>query len=180
MSAIHDARPRTHCVPLPAHATSSQLCHFIDYISSIPDMSRSPSASFLLFFNAALKDYQNQTGMSLVDHPLAKQLEECNSMDSISSLIQEKAQRIRDFRGENGKIMESLKRAVHVVYTFSASTVLGEGIGLVRYKPFTPNFLSLMLTPYSIAIPTCKGCICCVRSLALRKSHFVIPMLISL
>jgi hypothetical protein len=127
---------------LPAHATLSQLRHFIGYITSIPDMSHSPSASFLLFFNAALKDYQNQTGMSLVDHPFAKQLEECNSVDSISSLIQENAQRFRDFRGEDSRIMESLKRAVHVVHTFSASTVLGEGIGLVRHKSFTPIYFN--------------------------------------
>ena len=102
-------------------------------------MGHSPSVSSLLIFDAALKDYQNQTGMDLVDHPFVKQLEECNSVDSISSLLQEHVQRFQDTRGENGKIMKSLKSAVHVIHTLSTSTVLGEGIGLVRCKPSTPT-----------------------------------------
>lgn len=101
-------------------------------------MSHSPSASFLLIFDAALKDYRNQTGMDLVDHLFAKQLEECNSVDSISSLLQEHAQRFRDFQGEKGKIMKSLECTVHVIHTLSTSTVLGEGIGLVRYRLSIP------------------------------------------
>ena len=168
----------SHFVALPPHPTiylllswQTLLPPFIGYISLIPDMSYSPSASFLLIFNAALKDYQNQTGVGLVDHPFAKQLERCNSVDSISSLLQENAQRFRDFRGENGRIMKSLKRAVHVIH--STSNILGEGISLVRCKSFIPNFS--ILNACSIVIRTHKGRIYGVRSLALRESHFVNP-----
>jgi hypothetical protein len=90
------------------------------------------STSFRPLFNAALQDYAKKTGTKLDDHPLAKQLENCDSVDSISFVLQQQAQRFYQFRGEDGKIMTSLKAAVQVLYTLSTSTVLGEGIGMVR------------------------------------------------
>ena len=114
---------------------------FTFYISFIPDMRpspASPSAPLLLLYNSALQDYATQTGTNLVDHPFAKQLEKCESVDSISFLLQENLRRLREFRGEDGKITKSLKCAVHVLYTLSTSTVLGEGIGLVRLKAVFP------------------------------------------
>ena len=131
------------------------------------------SSSFQLLFNAALQDYTNQTGTKLDEHPLAKQLESCDSVDSITSVLQEHAQKFHEFRGEDGKIIKSLKGAVHVLYTLSTSTALGEGIGLVcRKSPIA------ILCPYihSIAIPTCKGCICCFCNLARSTSLSPFPV----
>jgi hypothetical protein len=39
---------------------------------------------------------------------------------------------LTEFRGDDGRVMKSLKRAVHVLHALSTSTTLGEGIGLVR------------------------------------------------
>ena len=110
------------------------------FISSISDMSLlSPSAaSFPLLYNSALQDYATQTGTNLVDHPFAKRLEKCESVDSISSLLQENVRKFLEFRREDGRIMKSLKCAVHVLHTLSTSAVLGESIGLVRPKPVIP------------------------------------------
>ena len=94
----------------------------------------SPS-SFQDIFNAALQHYENQTGTSLVDHPLAKQLEACDSVHSITVILQEQAQILREFR-EDGKLMKSVKYSVDVLYTLSISTVLGQGIGLVHPNIF--------------------------------------------
>jgi hypothetical protein len=105
-------------------------------------MSPSPSESFQLLFEAALQDYEKQTGMKLIDHPLARRLETCDSVYSITSILQEQAQAFRDFRGDDGKVMKSLKCAVHVLYTLSNSTALSEGVGLVR-----PNALVGSLCP---------------------------------
>jgi len=91
----------------------------------------SPSSSFNLLFEIALQNYEKQTGMKLVDHPLAKQLEICNSVDCITAILQEKAQPFRELRGDDGKLTKSLQSTVHVLYTVSTSTALGEGIGLV-------------------------------------------------
>jgi hypothetical protein len=89
----------------------------------------SSSTSFRGLFDAALQDYANQTGTKLDDHPIAKQLENCDSLDSISSVLQDHARRFREFRGEDGKIMKSLNAAVPTLYTLSTSTA---SIGLVR------------------------------------------------
>ena len=78
-----------------------------------------------------MQDYADQTGTKLDDHPIAKQLETCDSVDSISSVLQEHARRFTKSRGDNGKIMKCLKRAIHVLYTLSTNIALGEGIGLV-------------------------------------------------
>jgi len=101
-------------------------------ISSICGMSQSSSESFESIFNAALEDYAKRSGTRLDEHhPLVKQLENCNSVDSISSVIQEHARRFRKFRGEDGILMRSLKGAVQVLYTLSTSAVLGESISIV-------------------------------------------------
>ena len=110
------------------------ISYLSSHIFSTPDMSFPPSASFLLLYNSALQDYTTQTGTNLINHPFAKQLDKCESVDDISSLLQENVQRFHEFRGENGKISKSLKCAVHVLHTLSTSTVLGEGVGLVRPK----------------------------------------------
>jgi hypothetical protein len=122
--------------PFTIHLSSSHRGPpFFRHISSISDMSQpSSSSSFQELFNAALQDYENQTGYKLLDHPFAKQLEACDSVDSITAILQEQAQIFREFRGDNGKVMKSLKCSVDVLYMLSISTVLGEGIGLVHPK----------------------------------------------
>ena len=93
----------------------------------------SPS-SFQDLFNTALGDYQIQTGIRLADHTFAKQLEACNSVDSVTAILQEQAQIFREFR-DDGKFMKPLKSSVEVLYTLSNSTILGQGIGLVHPNP---------------------------------------------
>jgi hypothetical protein len=118
---------------------------FFDNIYSNSDMSQpSPSSSFQSLFNAALQDYAEQTGTRLDDHPFAQQLESCNSVCSISSVLQEHARRFHECRGEDGKIMKSLKCTVDVLYGLSRST-LGEGISLVCPKSLIYRFLPLIL-----------------------------------
>jgi hypothetical protein len=87
---------------------------------------------FESLFQSALDEYEKQTGISLVGHPLAIQLEGCNSVDSITEILQEQAHSFREFRGGNNKIMKSLRRAVQVLHKLSGSVVIGEAIDLVR------------------------------------------------
>jgi hypothetical protein len=82
-------------------------------------------------FDAALEGYEKQTGMKLVNHPLSKQLENCYTVDDIMEVLQQQARTFTEFRGEDGSVMKSLKRVVHILYSLSTSTTLGEGVGLV-------------------------------------------------
>jgi len=124
--------------PSSRHHLAKDTSCLIAYSSSFPDMNVSPSASFLLLYNSALQDYTTQTGTNLIDHPFAKRLEKCESVESISSLLQENVRRFREFRREDGKITKSLKCAIHVLHTLSTGTVLGDVVGLVRPKAIIP------------------------------------------
>jgi hypothetical protein len=134
-------------------------------------MSQHLSTSFLDLFNAALQEYENQTGTNLVEHPLAKQFETCDSVDSIIAVLQEQAQVFREFR-DNGKLMKSLKSSVDVLYPLSTSTVFSEGVGLVHSKSLLRFFVS---NRHYIGIPTFKGNIRWHRHPTRRMSPSPIP-----
>ena len=120
------------CRLLTAHRS------FLVQISSISDMSQSSSSTTLqALFDAALQDYKDKTGNTLTDHPIAKQLETCESVNSITAILQEHARSFREFRENDGKLMRALKSSVDVLYSPSISSALNETIGLiVRQKPF--------------------------------------------
>jgi hypothetical protein len=94
-------------------------------------MNDPSSARLQLLFDAALQSYEKQTGMKLIDHPLAGQLENCHSVDNIMDILQQQAQALTTSRQDGGKLMKSLKRAVQVLHALSSSTILDQGIGLV-------------------------------------------------
>ena len=93
--------------------------------------------SFQILFNAALQDYEDKTGKALTDHPIAKQLERCESVNSISTILQEQARSFREFRKNDGKLMNALNISVDVLCTPVINSALNEAIGLVvRRKVF--------------------------------------------
>ena len=142
---------------------------FITHIPSNPDMSHSSSfSSFQSLFNAALQHYADQIGTKIDDHPIAKQLEACDSLDSISSVLQEHAQRFAKSRGDDGRIITCLNRTIHVLYTLSTSTVLGEGTALVCPTPLIlilcpsclPQSCSHRQKPYLLLSRSCLLYVC--------------------
>ena len=94
-------------------------------------MTDTSGSRLQVLFDTALQSYEKQTGMKLIDHPLATQLENCHSVDSILDVLQQQARAFTQCRGDNGKVMKSVRRAVHVLHALSSSTTLGEGVGLV-------------------------------------------------
>ena len=91
----------------------------------------SSSSTFQALFNTALQDYKDKTGTSLIDHPIAKQLETCESVSSITEILQEQAQSFREFRENDGKLMKALNSSVDVLCAPSINSALNEAIGLV-------------------------------------------------
>ena len=95
-------------------------------------MNDSSSTRLQFLFDAALQSYEKQTGFKLIDHRLARQLENCHTVDSVMDVLQHQASANTRLREDDGKFMKSLKQVVHVLHALSTSTILGEGIGLVR------------------------------------------------
>jgi hypothetical protein len=110
-------------------------------MSSISDMSQPISSTSLkALFSAAIQEYGYQTRTNLVKQTVAKELETCKSVDSITSILQEQAQIFGGIK-DDGKIMKSLRSAVDVLYTLSNSSIIGQAIGLLVHTK------SLILVP---------------------------------
>jgi hypothetical protein len=95
------------------------------------------SSTFQVLFNAALQDYKDKTGNTLTDHPIAKQLEACESVNSITAILQEQARSFRETTENDGKLMKALNSSVDVLCAPSINSALNEAIGAVaRRKAF--------------------------------------------
>jgi hypothetical protein len=88
-------------------------------------------SNFTTLFEFALEDYAKQTGKPWAEHPIAEQLEQCYSLESVSGVLQEQAQAFTRSRG-NSRIVKSLKSAISVLYTLSTNDTLRDSISVVR------------------------------------------------
>jgi fungal STAND N-terminal Goodbye domain len=91
------------------------------------------SESFVLqlLLEGAFTEYEKRAGRNLVGHPLLNRLKQCNSVESVTAVLEEQAQAFREFRGDDGKMMKSLKHAVHFLYALSTSAALSQGLPFV-------------------------------------------------
>ena len=94
---------------------------------------QSGSTRFQELFESALETYEKNTGISLPKHPLSEQLQSCQSVEDITSLVQGQASAFSEFRG-NDRIMKSIKSTVTILTMLSATATLGDTIGLVSQK----------------------------------------------
>ncbi|KAH9171764.1 hypothetical protein EDB89DRAFT_2243308 [Lactarius sanguifluus] len=92
-----------------------------------------PAISFQSILDAALADYSRQVEIDLVTHPIADGLRSCCSPDDVLKVLEDKANRFKDFRDGNRKLLNWLSPIVHVVHTLSA--VLSASITLVPFEP---------------------------------------------
>jgi hypothetical protein len=90
----------------------------------------SSSPYFRALFEAALQDYENQTSITLAKHPLAEQLQTCDSVENIIALF---PQDLSEFRGDD-KLTKLLKSVVSILCAISITAKLGRFIGLVYQK----------------------------------------------
>ncbi|KAH9073600.1 hypothetical protein EDB83DRAFT_2260404, partial [Lactarius deliciosus] len=97
-------------------------------MSQAPSTSTS-SSNFQSIFNAALKAYEKKTKKDLLAHPLAAQLQACNSPADILLVLQDKVNELDQSRSADERLSRWLNPTIEVLYTFSA--ILGEGVGLV-------------------------------------------------
>jgi hypothetical protein len=87
------------------------------------------SANFQPIFNAALKAYEKKTKNDLLAHPLAAQLQACNSPDDILAILQDRVKELDQSRSADERLSRWLNPTINVLFTFSSA--LGAGVGLV-------------------------------------------------
>ncbi|KAF8486728.1 hypothetical protein F5888DRAFT_164608 [Russula emetica] len=97
--------------------------------NSRPITAASSSSNFQVIFNNALKAYQKRTKKDLLAHPLAGELENCNSPTKILAVLHQQVQGLDQSLSGNDRWTKWLDPTVNVLYTLSET--LGEGISLV-------------------------------------------------
>jgi hypothetical protein len=98
-------------------------------------MSTSSESSLLRsLLEEAVNKYKEQVGTSLIENQLAIQLRTCDDVQSITELLEERAQAFRKFRGHDRhpKMMDSIRRVVQVLYTIFTGPQDGLGGGAVQ------------------------------------------------
>ena len=118
--------------------------------------NQSASVSFQTLLESALLQYEKKTGVTLSKHPLALQLQSCNSVEDLNTILQDKAKDVR----ESERIIKSMKTIVSILTPLSSVASLPDAVGLVRYMPpevTSYSDLFLQTFPPAKAIPACLG-----------------------
>jgi hypothetical protein len=97
---------------------------------------------FHALFESAMQAYQKMTGITLAEHPLAVQLQSCNSLDSITAILQGQAQAFSNFRESHG-IMKSIKTTVSILTSLGAAVSFADTFEMVRQRVPLACFTSL-------------------------------------
>jgi hypothetical protein len=90
------------------------------------------SSNFQLIIDNALKAYKKQTKKDLLAHPLASQLQACDSPAAILAVLQQQVQELDQSRSSDDRWSKWLGPTVNILY--SLSETLGEGVNLVSLK----------------------------------------------
>ena len=89
----------------------------------------SSSSPFQAIFQTALKSYQKQTKNDLLTHPLASQLQDCESTNAIIAILQDQVRQFDKSNTGDERLTKWLGPTVNVLNAFSA-TISG-GVSLV-------------------------------------------------
>jgi hypothetical protein len=94
------------------------------------DQSGLEFSTFSVLFESALEKYARETGKPLAQHPLAELLECCNTVESVSDILQEQARTFN--QSINSRITKSLNSIISILYTLSTTTAIRSAINAVR------------------------------------------------
>ena len=100
-------------------------------MSQLPSISTS-SKNFETIFSAALKVYKKQTKKDIASHPLATELQSCDSSSAILAVLRAQVQIFDQSQGADENLTKWLDPTVNVLFAFSAT--LGNGVGVVNCK----------------------------------------------
>jgi hypothetical protein len=111
------------------------ILSFTRKLSNLYSMSHAqPTASssasnFQLIINNALDKYKKRTKNDLLAHPLATQLQSCDSPSAILAVLHQQVQWSDQSRNGDDRWSRWLDPTINVLYTLSST--IGAGVGLV-------------------------------------------------
>ena len=96
-----------------------------------PQAPSSSTPNFQPIFEKALDDYKRKTGNDLTTHPLATELNDCDSPQAILNVLEGKANGIKFHSGDE-RLSKWLVPTVNILGALSAT--LGQGVHMVSYS----------------------------------------------
>jgi hypothetical protein len=84
---------------------------------------QSRTSRFLELFESALQDYEKTTNISLAKHPLAEQLQNHCSVESITIFLRDRAWKLDGFPGSD-RFMKSIENIITILCTLDNSVHL--------------------------------------------------------
>ncbi|KAH9175546.1 hypothetical protein EDB89DRAFT_1903675 [Lactarius sanguifluus] len=87
------------------------------------------SSNLRTIFVAALKAYEKKTKTDLLTHPLATQLQSCDSSSDVLAVLRHRVNEFDQSRSLDERLSSWLNPTINVLYAFTAT--LGEGVGLI-------------------------------------------------
>ena len=92
----------------------------------------SSSSNFELIINNALEKYKKRTKNDLMTHPLAAQLQSCDSPNAILAVLQQQVQELDQSRSSDERLSRWLDPTVNVIYVLSSTVAAGVSLVCVR------------------------------------------------
>jgi hypothetical protein len=106
-------------------------------------------------FKAILDPALSQALTDLLDHPLAAELQRCDSVDAIKAVFQVQAEAFQQFRDGDKRLMKWINPVVDVLSTFSDT--IGGAASIVRPRNTDPVNLTRILTLNVVGVPPCRA-----------------------
>jgi hypothetical protein len=108
--------------------------------------SSSSSSNFQSVLDAALEAYQKKTKCDPLTHPLAAQLQSCDSPTAVLSVLQDLIQQFDRRRSSDQRLSNWLNPTINVLFAFSST--IGQGVGLVSpIIDYLPRICDLIFVP---------------------------------
>jgi hypothetical protein len=123
--------PLTYIATLlrPSRSPPSIQPGSFDYAMSQVLSTATSSTNFETIFTAALDAYNKRTKKDIASHPLATQLQSCDSSSAILAVLRTQVQTFDQSQDADEKWTKWLDPTVNVLYAFSAT--LANGVGVV-------------------------------------------------
>ena len=106
-----------------------------------------------------MKAYEKKTKTDLHTHPLATQLQSCNSSSDILAVLLDKVNEFEKSRSHNERLSSWLGPTINVLYAFSST--VGQGVGLVSLNGSTLTTINAHFLVTDIL--TCEYHLCWYR-----------------
>jgi len=120
------------------------------------------SARFQALFEPALQAYEKRADVSLTQHPLAIKLQSCDSVETITGILQDQARAFVDMQGID-KIMKSIKTTVSILSRLSSAAPPADAFGLVSQQELVACIY--ILTFFLQTLPPAKALQVCLAIL---------------